>query len=178
MEVSFELTQRDLFAFNLAHAWRRKLIWAVIVLVPTFVVLVKGFTGEWTGVLNAFGYWSILVVFFCFFYWAIALLSIVIRNRTKGFRDLLVHQRLVVSESGIEAETPRGRSEINWSAVQKMIETRNLFMIYVTPVNALLFPRRVFGSDSEFRDFMEQARTFHRHATSPRPGEQAGEVKG
>ena len=67
MEVSFELTQRDLFGFNLAHAWRRKLIWAVIVLVPTFVVLVNGFTGEWTGVLNAFGYWSILVGVFLLF---------------------------------------------------------------------------------------------------------------
>ena len=170
MEISFDMTQRDLFAFSLLHTWRRKLIWAVILIVPTAVTMVWFGPEEWIGWGNVLFYWFLLVLFFAVFYWGIAILSIFLRIRTKGFRALLVHQRLVVSESGIQAETPRGKAELNWSAVQKMIATKKVFMIYTTPVNALLFPRRAFGSDEEFREFIEKVKCFHREATAGESG--------
>ena len=165
MEVSFDLTQRDLFAFSLYHALRRRMLWAVIFSIPVIVVLTRCLSGECSSFMSGFLYWLAMTLFFFFFYWIIVILSIVFRIRTKGYRALMVPQRLVITESGILAETERGRADINWSAIQKMASTRNLFMIYTTPVNALLFPRRVFGSDEEFREFMQQAKTFHREAT-------------
>ncbi len=159
MEITFDLTQRDLFAFSMGHALRRKVTWAVIVLIPTLLAIffLRNFEWSLSAVVLS---WLIMMIGYALFCLVLIVVSIGIRIRTKGYRAMLGSQRAAIEEGGIELETDRGRYEIKWSGIQKIITGKKQMLLYTSPINALVIPRRVFVSDNEYLEFCRQTKTY------------------
>jgi|GEM_PF-4306658 len=159
MEFTFNLTQRDMFAFSLGHALRRKATWAVIILIPTLLVIFFFRNVDWN-LSKVVLSWLMMVIGYALFCLVLVVVSIGIRIRTKGYRALLGSQRVVIEEGGIELESGRGRSEIKWSGIQKIVTGKKQMLLYTSPINALVIPRRVFVSDNEYLEFCRQTETY------------------
>jgi len=52
----------------------------------------------------------------------------------------------------------KGSSELNWNFFQKFSETKNYFFLFVTPIAAHIFPKKIFEKNeiAEFRALLQQ----------------------
>ena len=61
--------------------------------------------------------------------------------------------KLSVSENGVISESSIGRSEIKWSGIVKIRQSRNYILFYFSERAALLIPKRVFVNRADAEKF-------------------------
>lgn len=61
--------------------------------------------------------------------------------------------KLLVSENGVISETTIGRSEIKWSGIVKIRQSRNYILFYFSERAALVLPKRVFVNRADAEEF-------------------------
>lgn len=73
-------------------------------------------------------------------------------------RGLLGPHQISVLDDGIKVESPQGESLLYWSAITRLVATSKRLFLFVSPVNALIVPRRAFANQDDFDDSIVQAR--------------------
>ena len=63
--------------------------------------------------------------------------------------------KLTVSESGVINESPVKRTEINWSGISKVSQTRNIILVYLSEQSAFLISKKSFLDASEAKSFFD-----------------------
>jgi hypothetical protein len=61
--------------------------------------------------------------------------------------------KLVVSKAGLINESPVSRTEIAWSGIWKVSQTRNIILIYLSERSAFLISKKCFPNESEAQSF-------------------------
>jgi hypothetical protein len=61
---------------------------------------------------------------------------------------------LSLDEHGIRESKENGESMRKWSAVEKVITTKAHLFVYTSGVEGFVIPRRAFGSESDFEQFV------------------------
>jgi hypothetical protein len=85
-------------------------------------------------------------------------LGLVISNIGKMNKTVLTDSSIILNDDVIITETKYLRSEVKWSAVQKLARTRTHIFMYVLQHGALTIPRRAFTNDEAYEQFWSACR--------------------
>jgi hypothetical protein len=178
MEVEYELTREDLYAFQWRAAFesprgRRIRRWVylgwLLAIVLFAIVPAIGPDGF---VLSRVSFTFIVVAFpiVALAQWFLErrLMGRLIRGlleEEKPGRGQLGKHRLALSEDGIVESTAVGESRTSWAGVDRVEQNSDYIFIYTSPAAAHMIPKRAFRDLQEADAFYQLART--RKAAAP-----------
>lgn len=87
--------------------------------------------------------------------WTVIMLATMISPKNK---TLYCERAMTVGDDAFVIESEYGRSETNWSVIQKLARTRTHIFMYVNQENAVTVPRRAFESATQWDTFYEICR--------------------
>jgi hypothetical protein len=73
--------------------------------------------------------------------------------KESGKERMLPSQELNVEESGISATTNDSDVNFKWTAIFKKVEVNNCYYLYISSVQAIIIPVRIFSSSKEKEEF-------------------------
>ena len=157
INLQFKYTEADynefLWHYVTKERGRRMLLWVLLAVVGL------GYTYWVQGKLNATMILSIALVFLLFAgLWRWFLLY---NGRRSFAANPQMHEQRVcrVDDSGFEMQGETFTAEYQWADNFRFRETNGLFLIYTTPMSAVIFPKRAFANDQldTFRALAAQA---------------------
>jgi hypothetical protein len=83
---------------------------------------------------------------------------IVIRRQVHKNPKILDPSEYLFSDRGVEIVGCFGRSEVIWTAFDRIRETREFFLLYVLSRSAYVLPKRCFASKAEIAELKEMLR--------------------
>lgn len=172
LEIEFEITEADLFAFNKQHhtrspiQWIKRICMLLYYMSPIFLILY--FINLFRTLVTAGAIQNVLIAFvFLVFlldliYWRNAPKRAMKKMLRKGHGRLAIGQhQLKMSQEKICLKTLDGLEEGKWYAIWKIIKTNEYAFIYSTPFSAFIIPKRAFDNPDEFEAFVKLAQQYH-----------------
>lgn len=112
---------------------------------------------------GTFYYWNeistiqrVLMIFMAMLFTVVAPVEYYVKARRqikKNFNDELEY---TFDERGITIAKDDEKSSLRWDEVMKVISTRNLVVVYFTPVRAFIIPKSIIGNQfDELRELMQ-----------------------
>ena len=133
MELDVQVTKKDLYDYQLYHAYTSPSGLFGTIVGCLFVV---GFFNTGTPLYLVIGAFIIL-----YFPWTLHIKA-ASQAQSPVFKKPL-HYRL--SEEGLEVSTEEEKQLVPWESITKASATGKTIMLYTSKVNAFLFPKRVLG---------------------------------
>ncbi|MGI4792184.1 MAG: YcxB family protein [Janthinobacterium lividum] len=157
MEVTFALTQQDLWEFN-SFVIRRVLAFKIRIalrfaIVPLGIIALTGVAGFQTWQCILFGI-ATAVVWVPFCLWSARFHVSRAAHKSLG---LLGTQTLKVDGAGLRQVTARVDSLIQWKAFPEVEESASQILFFTDKQHAIIVPKRVFGSLAQGQAFLERA---------------------
>ena len=159
MEVDYEITREDLYAFQWRAAFQSPrgrrarrvayLLWLIAILLLAIIPAIGPHGIAWSQVSLRFIVTSLAIAYllqWCLDRW---LLRHVIRQMLKDERPdrgQLGRHRLVLDEEGLTETTAVGQSRTRWAGVDRVEQSDDYIYIYTSPAAAHVVPRRAFSS--------------------------------
>jgi YcxB-like protein len=178
MEVAYELTSKDLYAFQWRAVFatsrgRRArrgayVLWLLTVLIFSALPAI-GSDGFVISRLN-FTFLGVALPTVFLFQWCLDRLLVrrairqLLKDEKPGKGQLGMH-RMVLSDDGLVESTAVGESRIVWAGVDRVEQNPDYIFIYTSPVAAHVIPKRAF-KDAEEADAFRQFCLTHRAAVS------------
>jgi hypothetical protein len=76
-------------------------------------------------------------------------------------RGLLGRRQLTISPNGVTESGEFGQTTRTWKSIERIAEDEDYAYIYLHATEAMIVPRRAFGSNEEFGHFVAQAGEYH-----------------
>jgi hypothetical protein len=157
MKVSFRYKYLDLIAFNFYHLFRSIIFYGFLV----FIILI-GIIPNWQAANHAAADKSMIyrIVLFVILElvpvvisYIVLALVLLLANIGKMNKTVLTDSSIILNEDILVTESAYSHSEIQWTAIQKLVRTRTYIFLYIMQHGALVIPRRAFESDAAFDQF-------------------------
>ncbi|MBU5592166.1 YcxB family protein [Clostridium sp. MSJ-4] len=166
MKIDYELTKEDYINFNIYHmdhseTMRRSLfiqryIISLIFLIVPFVVTGSSDIPLW--------YWlSIFIIIFVLWvaFYPRYIKWMIKRRLTKMLQEgknagLLGKGSISLTEEGIVKTSDSDDAKTSWSTVEKIIETKELVIIYISAVSAYIIPIKAFNNNTHKEEFVNK----------------------
>jgi hypothetical protein len=178
MEVEYELTRDDLFAFQWRAAFssrigKRTRRWAYlgwfVAIVLLAIVPAIGADGfvisriSWKFILVAYP----IVALGQWFFETRLTRRLILRllKDEKSGRGQLGRHRLAMNDEGVVESTAVNQSRTSWTGVDRVEQNADYIFIYTAPHAAHMIPKRAFGDPKQAEAFYQFART--RKAAAP-----------
>ena len=166
MQIDYERTVDDLIQFNLFHTdhsptiqrqllWWRGLTALLVILLPLGPSYLM--TQEPSPIAYIIGILGGVVAFFVFppisrtsniNQWK----KIIAEGNNKA---ILGRHILTLSEAGIHAKSPGSESDLEWSTIQKVLQSKSHIFLYISAVNALVIPKKAFPTEQSQQSFLD-----------------------
>lgn len=162
IEVTGALTIADLRRFQYFHAWSRRLSIAACVIVATILMLLlltfylspEDNVPTSTMIPNAAPFFILILLWIA----VLGLAPYFFAKRQWATQPYLGEPTsYVFTAESIRTSRPSMSSDVKWSAVREIRETKSLFLIYYGLRLALPIPKRFFQADSERENWKELA---------------------
>ena len=141
VSFSVQMTVKELYRFIMYHAYHKfSGILGLLLAVAAFIILItaQGQLSEQTRAV------LILVAV-----WFVILDPVILYSRARGQvkRNKAYKQPLhyTVSEMGITISQDEQQQTVEWGQFYKIVETKQQFLVYSTPVYAFIFPKSELG---------------------------------
>lgn len=188
MKITYELQKHDLWNFYWFSTFKNtslRKLWSLLTIIhflfsfyPFFQPIKMLVSGEfWADV--AIGSYLAPLFWFCAMDFAIKIvgtitITITITaifhkisvNSHKNNEGTLGQHTLVFNENDLIEITDVNETKHSWKSIQKIIETKSLFLIYVSPTNAHIIPKRSFSSENEAKLFIEEVKRLKENSKS------------
>jgi len=178
MEVEYELTSKDLYAFQwravfaTARGWRARrtvyVLWVLTVLLISALPAI-GADGFVFSRMN-FTFLVVALPLVLLFQWGLdrllvrrAILQMLKDHKPE--KGQLGKHRIVLSENGLVESTAVGESRTSWAGVERVEQSPDYIYVYTSPVAAHVIPKRAFKDAEEAEAFRQLALT-HKTAAS------------
>jgi hypothetical protein len=161
MTIKFDMTIDDFIAFGFYNRSKRSLVKKVIALVPAIMLLmILMFTAYYYFFLQELiisgssgialivflsAYTFMRTKWFYSWYWKY-------KYGKEGYASWFGDRILTFSESSLFAKTPKAETNYNWSSFATFGESREYFFLFVTNLQAIIIPKRVFLLSQEEYD--------------------------
>lgn len=178
MEVEYELTPQDLYAFHwrsvFATARGRRARRTVYLLSLLAVLLVSslpaiGADGFVISRMN-FNFLVVALPIVFLFQWCLdrllvrrAILQMLKEHKPE--KGQLGKHRIVLNEDGVVESTAVGESRTSWAGVERIEQSPDYIFIYTSPVAAHIIPKRAFGDTQQAEALCELGLTYMTAAT-------------
>jgi hypothetical protein len=170
MEVDYELTRDDLYAFQLratqvspvARRARRKLY--IYLFLAVFLLAIVPAIGADGFVVSRVSFGFLLI-----FYPLVAGITWLLEKRLtrRTILELLKEEvpekgqlgkhKVMLDDSGVLEGTAVGQSRTSWAGINRVEQSPDYIYIYTTPSAAFVIPRRAFAGAREADDFYQFA---------------------
>ena len=174
MEIEYELTREDLYAFHWRSAYKspraRRMAWKPYFFLFILLLLVGllqsiGPDGFTFSLLN----FSVLLVGFSIISLATWLTTRITMRRfikqilkeERPERGQLGKHRVVLTDTGVVESTAVNESSSTWAGIDRIEQNSDYIFIYIAPLQAIIIPKRAFKDVAEAEAFYElsKART-------------------
>jgi hypothetical protein len=177
MQVEFVVRRDDLFALNeylLKHPasgvkgsygsllWVR---WGIWVLVALLVFIPSFMRGD--DAIPLYAFVPLLVFSVVLFTLRFTNRGLVRKNLQRIIDNnprLMGWRRLALTPETFTAVTRYKTTTVSWAGIEKIVIMGDHAFIFEMPASAFIVPRRAFGDDEDFREFVETARDYRDHA--------------
>lgn len=172
MEVEYELTRDDLYAFQWRGVFesprgrraRRTAYLGWLIAVVLFAIVPAIGADGFTISRVSFGFIAITlpVVFllqWCLERWLVRRAIRQLLEEERPDRGQLGRHRLVLDEAGLSESTAVGASRTAWAGVDRVEQNRDYIFIYTAPVAAHVIPKRAFLDPQQAEEFYQLSRT-------------------
>jgi hypothetical protein len=167
MEVEYELTPDDLYAFQWRAAFRRRgrrvyLYWLLVLLLFSALPAIgpDGFVisrANFTFLLIAFPVVALAQWYLERRLMRRAILQLL--KEEKPGKGQVGRHRVVLNEGGVVESTAVGESRTSWAGVDRIEQNPEYIFIYTSPVAAHVIPKRAFRDKQEAEAFYDLSRT-------------------
>ena len=159
MSIKFKLSRWDIFYSSFVMSFGQPYL--IIVLIFLFLLLViRGWTGTSESDLITR---VLIVVIYCIpplvFFLTILGLYFLFVILSKNNETLLSEQNWIINNELITYETDISRSELKWKGVKKISVHGSYCFLYFSQMGACIIPKRAFGSDQEWKEFINLCRS-------------------
>ena len=169
--VRYEMVGDDLIAFNLYHQTNspsvRRALWnsaAFFVIIGGLLAVVAMLEPR----MRVLWLFSLVLFYFALavpFNHRKSVRTIVGRMLQEGTnKGLLGLKEITLTPVEICATGALRSSTTRWPAVEKVVTTEEALYVYISAIEAIVIPRRAFGTSAEFEDFAATARRYQAEA--------------
>jgi hypothetical protein len=137
LELDVKIEARDLYDYMVAHTYSKP-INILASCFGAFMILVGSMNKHWIFVIGG-------VVLLLYLPWTLFLKSRQQALNNPAFKNSLHY---VLDENGITISAGEESQSQTWDNMYKAISTSKSIIVYTSPVNATIFPRRVMGADT------------------------------
>jgi hypothetical protein len=65
------------------------------------------------------------------------------------------HHTITLSEAGIHTKSPGSESDLEWSTIQKVLQSKSHIFLYISAINALVIPKKAFPTEQSQQSFLD-----------------------
>lgn len=99
-----------------------------------------------------------LMVFMSLLFIVIAPIEYYIRAKRQVKKNFSEELEYIFDESGITIKKSNESSSLKWNEVMKVINTKNLIVVYFTPIRAFIIPKKCIGENFDaLKELMEKS---------------------
>jgi hypothetical protein len=145
VQIRFNITAKDYIEAQRAHARRRRTERWALYGMQALAALAMGL-GVFDlsrGAAQERGAF-LLVMSLVWFTWFLST-DYLLARQYRATKALHGETFMDIAEDCIRSENVNGRAELSWSAIVDVLETKNLFMLYLQPTMFLFVPKRAFA---------------------------------
>lgn len=142
IELKFQYSEADYQEFVRDYYWKNRGRWWILLAIALLVIIVISRGDMFDTPVNIF---SVLIplIFLAGFWW---LIFRFIGKRTFGMMPHMQEQlQCGINEEELQLRGETFSSEFKWVGVQRIKETKNLFLVYNSNVSAVMLPKRAFS---------------------------------
>ena len=182
MTITFDLERKDYLAFQvyaISHNRTVRMIYLGSFLLqffnayyPVFRMLTSGYA---TGLSNGEFLSYVLIPTTLDFFLTFAIVTgfiLLINIVSMVFLSLkfkhgdghLGRHMIELNETGLKEVTDVNESIHNWKSVQRFVDWKSYLLIYISPTNAHIIPKRAFASEADARTFLAEAKRLKENA--------------
>jgi hypothetical protein len=174
MEIEYQITPEDLFAFQWRAAYRSKIgkrarfhlyFYLFLALFLLAILPAIGADGVFFSVSRiSFAFLLITFPVMAGLTWLLdkwqtrRVIRTLVREE-KADRGSLGRHKVVLSDAGVYEETDIGENRTTWSGVDRVEQNDAYIFLYTLPHNAHVIPKRAFATSGEAAAFYEFARS-------------------
>ncbi|MET3138306.1 hypothetical protein AAKU61_002673 [Undibacterium sp. GrIS 1.2] len=154
--LHYSNTIPEMLVFQWTHAARSP--WYYVLFVFWSYAWFASVTEAWTS--SSWSCLSCSVIYFSIMFAIVFITFLVLGSAPQLFqffskvhRASLAPRTIIISDTGLIEETSNSRAEYNWSAVQRILQTRSLVALYISPLGAHLIPKKAFESPAQWQQF-------------------------
>ena len=156
MTIKFEQTAKDYIDFNFYYSWSRPEKMKTRIFCAAYPII--GFIAFKLIVYKSLDFYPDIYYFSVLFGLAYFMTpvqkwynKIRINNLIKSGKntDLTGFRTITFDSTKVIIQSQHSNSEINWSAFEKLGETKNHFFLFVTVNQAVLIPKRILNNNQE-----------------------------
>lgn len=160
IEISFQLTQQEIYQANISIALRRynTFIWLLVFFAAFIFLLFLTAINSSTSALRSFTPGTVLltilapVLFIAMLFWNAQAAA---RTTARANPSLQGSTLWSFSENGIVTVGPAGRTHLQWKTYFLARETSTLFLLFPQQHLANVIPKRAFANDLDMAAFRE-----------------------
>ncbi len=157
MHVTYKNSFRDILVGYLYLLTRTPLAIAFhifIIVIISFSVLRNRSFGSVADIIGAIiACLFILFITYAGLFTLVTIFSAIIVRSSK--KELLASRTVTIGENHLKAEAAYGQSEVDWSAVHKVVRTKKHILLILAGYSAHIIPRRAFSTDTEWDAFYQ-----------------------
>lgn len=150
IEVKTKITKKELYEFIMNNNYAS----------------IRGVVSVLFSIVSAIGtviYWSefsnlqkVLMLFMSLMFTVITPLEYYIRAGRQVKKNFKDEMEYLFDEAGITIKIRDESSSLPWNEVMKVISTKNLVVVYFTPIRAFIIPKKDITVFDELKEMMEQ----------------------
>jgi hypothetical protein len=152
IEVTFRLTQRDLYAVYVHTLLRMWLLIPIVICMIGILALsaLSDFTAHTSYLIPALRFLTVALALVGL---GFALPYLLARNTMRTSPLFRSELRCVFSESGVEMATPASQSRVDWSGFHRAVELKEFVLLYMSSRVFYIVPKRSFSSPDQLEAF-------------------------
>ncbi len=150
-EYKIKTSANDLFEFMMVHNY--KCLRGVLSVAFSVAALV-GMIAFWNQTSTV---QKICLLIFALMFTVITPIEYKIRAKRQEKKTFETEYTYIFDEEGIVVKANELKNELSWDEVFKVISTKNLIVIYFSPVRAFILPKKIIGDEfAGFKALMEE----------------------
>ena len=151
INLKIKIETNNLYEFMMNNNYKsiRGIISVLFSLVSTVGTII--FWEQFSGIQKA------LMIFMSLLFTVIAPLEYYVRARRQVKKNFADELEYIFDESSITIKKENESSSLKWNEVMKVVNTKNLIVVYFTPIRAFIIPKKSIGEKfDDLKEIMEK----------------------
>ena len=164
IEITMTVTRRDVFrsgllVFRQNYKWRYLISITIAALIGIFFAAMHLIGAPPNQRFELYSFDVVIGLPILVYFFPHLVIGGVARSLYNNNRHMSEPTRILFSPSGVTTESSVLHTDVKWTVYDRILETRDYFLLYTSPKIAGGLPKRCFSSDADLRAFRDLVRS-------------------